>query len=67
MDISETGQQIGEKKLFVLLDEAQCNELTNYILERKKQSYLIVHAMCAVPVSHKTQVSVISSLTEIQV
>ena len=66
MDISETGQQIGEK-LFVLLDETQKNELTKYVLERKKQSSSTIHSMQYVPVSHKTQASVTSSLTEIQV
>ena len=66
MDISETGQQIGEK-LFVLLDETQKNELTKYVLERKKQSSSTIHSRQYVPVSHKTQASVTSSLTEIQV
>lgn len=36
MDISENGRQIGEK-LFVLLNDAQKNELTRYILEQKRQ------------------------------
>lgn len=66
MDISETGWQIGEK-LFVLLDEIQKHELTKYVLERKKQSSSTIHSMHYIPVSHKTQASVTSSLTEIQV
>lgn len=43
------------------------NELTKYVLERKKQSSSTIHSMQYVPVSHKTQASVTSSLTEIQV
>lgn len=66
LDISEAGWQIGEK-LFVLLDEIQKHELTKYVLERKKQSSSTIHSMQYIPVSHKTQASVTSSLTEIQV
>lgn len=66
MDISENGWQIGEK-LFVLLDETQKNELTKYVLERKKQSSSTIHSMQYVPANQKMQASVISSLTEIQV
>ena len=66
LDISETGCQIGEK-LFILLEETQKNGLTKYVLERKKQSSLPVHSMCAVPVSQKAWSGVILSLTEIRV
>lgn len=66
MDISETGQQIGEK-LFVLLNETQKHELTKYVPERKEQFSFTIHSMQYVPVSHKTQVSITSTLTEIQV
>jgi len=66
LDISETGWQIDEK-LFVLLDEPQKHELTKYVLERKEQSSSTIHSMQYVPVSHKAQANVTSSLTEIQV
>ena len=66
MDISENGWQIGEK-LFILLEVTQKNELTKYVLERKKQSSLPVHSMCAVPVSQKAWSGAILSLTEIRV
>lgn len=66
MDISENSKQIGEK-LFVLLDDTQRKELTNYVLERKNQSSLSVHFKSAVQKSTQRQAVATSPLTEIQV
>ena len=61
MDISENGRQIGEK-LFVLLNDAQKNELTRYILEQKRQP-----SLSAASANRQLQTGGDLPLTEIQI